>query len=100
MHDFVAAHRFAHSVHNPTPNIFLQGANRVAYRRLSEVEILGREGKTPRSSQSGHSKLSWMSLRCIPTEWPKQSVMPLDAGLAALVDEAVPPDVRRRKTAA
>jgi hypothetical protein len=26
--------------------------------------------------------------------------MPLDAGLAALVDEAVPPDVRRRKTAA
>ena len=30
----------------------------------------------------------------------KQSVMPLDAALAALADEAVPPDVKRMRAAA
>src|SRR5579863_4762461 len=31
------------------------------------------------SSQSGHWKLLWINRRCIPTECPKQSVMPLVA---------------------
>jgi threonyl-tRNA synthetase len=36
-----------------------------------------------------------VSIRRLGSE--KQTVMPLDAALAALSDEAVPPDVRRAK---
>ena len=39
-----------------------------------------------------------VSIRRLGSE--KQTVMPLDATLAALVDEAMPPDVRRLKQAA
>ena len=39
-----------------------------------------------------------VSMRRLGSE--KQSVMPLDAALAALADEAVPPDVRRTRAAA
>ena len=39
-----------------------------------------------------------VSMRRLGSE--KQTVMPLDGALAALADEAVPPDVRRMKAAA
>ena len=39
-----------------------------------------------------------VSMRRLGSE--KQSVMPLDVALAALADEAVPPDVRRTRAAA
>ena len=39
-----------------------------------------------------------VSIRRLGSE--KQTVMPLDAALAALADEAVPPDVRRMQEAA
>ena len=39
-----------------------------------------------------------VSIRRLGSE--KQQVMPLDAALAVLADEAVPPDVRRMKLAA
>ena len=39
-----------------------------------------------------------VSIRRLGSE--KQTVMPLDAALAALADEAVPPDVKRMREAA
>ena len=64
---------------------------KVREHSLAKVPVLLVVGKKEAAERA-------VSIRRLGSD--KQSVMPLDAGLAALVDEAVPPDVRRRKTAA
>jgi threonyl-tRNA synthetase len=64
---------------------------KVREHSLAKVPVLLVVGKKEAAARA-------VSIRRLGSD--KQSVMPLDAGLAALVDEAVPPDVRRRKTAA
>ena len=64
---------------------------KVREHSLAKVPVLLVVGKKEAAERA-------LSIRRLGSD--KQSVMPLDAGLAALVDEAVPPDVRRRKTAA
>ncbi|MFZ0122614.1 MAG: threonine--tRNA ligase [Xanthobacteraceae bacterium] len=64
---------------------------KVREHSLAKVPVLLVVGKKEAAERA-------VSIRRLGSD--KQSVMPLDAGLAALVDEAVPPDVRRMKTAA
>ena len=64
---------------------------KVREHSLAKVPVLLVVGKKEAAARA-------VSIRRLGSD--KQSVMPLDAGLAALVDEAVPPDVRRMKTAA
>ena len=64
---------------------------KVREHSLAKVPVLLVVGKKEAAERA-------VSIRRLGSD--KQSVMPLDAGLAALVDEAVPPDVRRTKTAA
>ena len=64
---------------------------KVREHSLAKVPVLLVVGKKEAAERA-------VSIRRLGSD--KQSVMPLYAGLAALVDEAVPPDVRRRKTAA
>ena len=64
---------------------------KVREHSLAKVPVLLVVGKKEAAERA-------VSIRRLGSD--KQSVMPLDAGLATLVDEAVPPDVRRRKTAA
>ena len=63
---------------------------KVREHSLAKVPVLLVVGKKEAAERA-------VSIRRLGSD--KQSVMPLDAGLAALVDEAVPPDVRRMKTA-
>ena len=64
---------------------------KVREHSLAKVPVLLVVGKKEAAERA-------VSIRRLGSD--KQSVMPLDAELAALVDEAVPPDVRRMKTAA
>jgi threonyl-tRNA synthetase len=64
---------------------------KVREHSLAKVPVLLVVGKKEAAERA-------VSIRRLGSD--KQSVMPLDAALAALVDEAVPPDVRRMKTAA
>jgi threonyl-tRNA synthetase len=64
---------------------------KVREHSLAKVPVLLVVGKKEAAARA-------VSIRRLGSD--KQRVMPLDAGLAALVDEAVPPDVRRMKTAA
>jgi threonyl-tRNA synthetase len=63
---------------------------KVREHSLAKVPVLLVVGKKEAAERA-------VSIRRLGSD--KQSVMPLDAGLAALVDEAVAPDVRRMKTA-
>jgi threonyl-tRNA synthetase len=64
---------------------------KVREHSLAKVPVLLVVGKKEAAERA-------VSIRRLGSD--KQSVMPLDAALAALVDEAVPPDVRRVKQAA
>ncbi|HSR76761.1 MAG TPA: threonine--tRNA ligase [Xanthobacteraceae bacterium] len=64
---------------------------KVREHSLAKVPVLLVVGKKEAAERA-------VSIRRLGSD--KQSVMSLDAGLAALVDEAVPPDVRRMKQAA
>jgi threonyl-tRNA synthetase len=64
---------------------------KVREHSLAKVPVLMVVGKKEAAERT-------VSIRRLGTE--KQTVMPLDAALAALADEAVPPDIRRIKQAA
>jgi threonyl-tRNA synthetase len=64
---------------------------KVREHSLAKIPVLLVVGKKEAAERS-------VSIRRLGSE--KQTSMPVDAALASLVDEAVPPDVRRLKTAA
>jgi threonyl-tRNA synthetase len=64
---------------------------KVREHSLAKVPVLLVVGKKEAETRQ-------VSMRRLGSE--KQQVMPLDAALAALADEAVPPDVRRMRAAA